>query len=178
MRGSAIAGAAVLAVTAVMATTGPVRAKQLDMCLSVNGRSIIQRGTATCHSFESDGPANVARAMGAGATATAGMSPGDTGNHATAMGDEAYALASGGARNTATASGVTSRALARSGDGNTATASGDNSYSMASSGSGNTATSIAPFSQAWAFSGNRNTAIAETVSCQAIAFGGNTTATC
>jgi hypothetical protein len=76
-----------------------------NLCVSVNGVNVVELGTASCFSVESDGAANVARATGDGAFAQAGANVGDSGNRATATGDNARAFAVIGDNNTATATG-------------------------------------------------------------------------
>jgi hypothetical protein len=140
-----------LAVTAMMVgaplvgLAGPTgAASSAGRCLSINGASVIQRGTATCISSPSGtAEPNVARATGDNSVAEAIVGNGNT---ATANGNGSLALAALGDGNTATANGSGSGASAGNGNGNTATANGHGSAAAAGNGTGNAATANGPCS--------------------------------
>ena len=112
-----------------------------DLCISINGDAKVQMGTATCSSVASgQGKPNRAFAKAANAEAIAGVDEGDSGNTATATGENSHAEALVGDNNTATASGDDTWADAGFGDNNTATASGDDTWANAGFGDDNTAT--------------------------------------
>ena len=114
---------AMMAESAVVGLAGPTgAASNANQCLSINGASVVQRGTAICISSPSgSSEPNVARATGDNSVAEAVLGNGNT---ATANGSGSAAAAGTGDGNTATANGNGSRAAAGSGTGNTATANG------------------------------------------------------
>ena len=117
-------------------------ASNAHRCLSINGVSVVQSGTATCISSPSGSPEpNVARATGDNSVAEAILGNGDA---ATAHGKGSVAVSVLGNGNTATANGSGSSALAGQGNGNTATANGHGSSALAAQGNGNTATANGP----------------------------------
>ncbi len=125
---------------------GEPDAVEANICISADGVSILQRGTASCTTI--GGTSAMAHGAGARAAAQAG-----SGNRAVADGDWSSAIAQLGSGNTARATGPRAQAVAQLGDGNTATATG---------------------TAAGAFAGNgdRNTALAQGT-CSAIASGGS-----
>jgi hypothetical protein len=150
-------------------------ASNANRCLSINGYSVVQSGTAICISSPSgSSEPNVARATGANSVAEAVLGNGDT---ATANGDGSLALAVLGNGNTATANGNGSGAAAGTGDRNTATANGNGSGAVAGNGTSNTATANGHGSSAVAGTGDNNTATANGP-CRAESLAGNMTDTC
>jgi hypothetical protein len=131
-------------------------ASNANRCLSINGVSIVQSGTATCISSPSgSAEPNVARATGDNSAAEAILGNGDA---ATAHGNGSSAVAVLGNGNTATANGNGSSAVTGMGNGNTATANGHGSLALALQGNGNSATANGP--------------------CRAASLGNNITDTC
>ncbi len=114
---------------------------EADICVSIDGVTIVQRGTAICDSTASNSAQpNIATATGPRSDAVAS---GAAGNLATANGMDSFARTFGGAGNVATADGGDTAAVASDGNNNSATATGGYSFANASSGDNNSATATA-----------------------------------
>lgn len=144
-----------------------------NYCLSINGVSVLQSGTALCESVQSFGTKpSIAVAVGDGAQA---MAFGDNAD-VRAYGPHAKAKVERGNDDTAIAIGRDSAAYAAWGDHNTAIGFGRNGRGGASFGNYNIAIGVGPNSDAEAGDSDHNTAIAHGA-CTALATGG-VTVTC
>jgi hypothetical protein len=156
--------------------TAPSGAAGGNRCVSVNGVTLVQIGTAECTSTPSEGSLpNIAIANGDHSFAAAHT--GDN-NQARANGPGSRATAARGGNNIATATGDHSSASAVFSENGVATATGKNSSATVSLSTNGAATATGAGSSADAGMGDHNTAIARG-GCTATALDGdNLTATC
>ncbi|MCB0173094.1 MAG: hypothetical protein KDI02_17485 [Anaerolineae bacterium] len=158
---------------------GTLDVNEANFCLSIDGVLLENRGTAVCDSSATTGQEpNIAIADGDVAEAYAGVNsdgtPSDSDNNqATALGYEAFALATNGDNNSATATGDYASAGALGGNNNSAIATGESAYASANIGNNNSATATGYRASAQAYSGDNNSATATGDNLLAIARDGN-----